>query len=169
MAIYHCGLLPDHWMNQRKRYVRMSESLGTVFGLPIASEYLKKNKLVIRAGISKFRPLTQQQLAALQVHIRNAYPFTESSLPNVNPSPYCREYVEEDILPHSDIVNSNTSDISRIVFVLNKHLSSISTQLHIVNDSLTRIRVDMRPKSKVMRTSFFIVCVYVFWLWDNYL
>ena len=70
MAIYHCGLLPDHWMNPRKRYVRVSESLGTIFGLPIASEYLKKHKVVINAGISKFRPLTYHELAALKINIK---------------------------------------------------------------------------------------------------
>ena len=154
MAIYHCGLLPDHWMNARKRYVRVSESLGTIFGLPIASEYLKKHKVVINAGISKFRPLTYHELAALKINIKAMFPFTEPlSILDSSSNSLSRLgqelEEEEEEEPQNEISKVSNDDVSRVVHVLNKHLSSISTQLQNVNDNLARIRANIIPKSKV--------------------
>jgi hypothetical protein len=155
MAVYHCGLLPDHWMNSRKRYVRVSESLGTIFGLPIASEYLKKHKVVINAGISKFRPLTYHELAALKINIKAMFPFTEplsvldSSSNSLSRLGQELEEEEKEEEPQNEISKVSNDDVSRVVHVLNKHLSSISTQLQNVNDNLARIRANIIPKSKV--------------------
>jgi hypothetical protein len=151
MAVYHCGLLPDHWVNPRKRYVRVSESLRSVFGLPISSEYLKKNKMVIHAGLSKFRPLTHQQLATLKFHIQTSFPFTEP-MPSLNPLYLDNELDETDTVttPFQNENSHSSNDVSRIVYVLNKHLSNISLQLLNVNENLLRIRANVKSKSKVI-------------------